>query len=74
MVFNGIPGLRDGHGLQMVIQLYVLHKRQGCTESDSKRNKDKLYSERLRQRGNRERKEGYEEGEEKVVQEERNSD
>lgn len=35
MVFDGIPGLRDGHGLQTKLELYVLNKWQGCTESDT---------------------------------------
>lgn len=42
-------------------------QNQSQTKGDRKRNKDKLHSKRLRQRENRERKEGYEDGEEKVV-------
>lgn len=34
VVSNGIPGLRDGHGLQTERQLYVLYKRKACTKSD----------------------------------------
>lgn len=40
VVFDGIPGLRDGHGLETELLLYVLHNRQTAqnqrqTERDS---------------------------------------